>query len=157
MHVIVQTRDLEELTKMGQLLASRQGLLSLRLRGSRFINVHCKELTSCYRCSGLKLYTLDLSLTDLLDSTAESLFDQLSVFSVCELNFACTKISFSALNALYRNYERNKILELPNHLRELNLGLTELTSDCVPILQGILGLSKELRTLNLEYTGITPQ
>lgn len=81
-HVIVQTRDLEELTKMGQLLASRQGLLSLRLRGSRFINVHRRELTSCYRCSGLKLYTLDLSLTDLLDSTAESLFDQLSVYSV---------------------------------------------------------------------------
>ena len=58
------------------------------------------------------------------------------------------------MNTLYHKYERNKMLERKNHLMSLNLGLTELTPDCVPILQGILNLNRELRYLNLSYTGI---
>lgn len=156
-HVVVNTRNLEELKGIGELLADRQGLLGLSLSGTHFVNVHWKELKNCCCNPRFRLYSLDLSVTDLLNQTAETLFDSVAVENIIKLNLACTCISFSTVNALYRKYERNNILELPSHLRILDLGLTELAPDCVPVLQGILSLSRELRQLNLEYTGIAIQ
>lgn len=69
------------------------------------------EIVELCKHSGLALHTLDLSITNLLNQTAETLFNSISVEEISELNLACTGISFSALDALYRKYQRGVILE----------------------------------------------